>query len=41
MDDFRPVAKDTAELLVQIYQAVPHIAIIELTKQVSVVLYMS
>ncbi|XP_052776620.1 importin-13-like [Mya arenaria] len=37
MDDFAPLAKDTAELLTQIYQAVPHIAILELTKQLLLV----
>ncbi|KAL4235994.1 Importin-13 [Mactra antiquata] len=33
MDDFAPLSKDVAELLVQMYQTVPHIAILDLTKQ--------
>lgn len=33
MDDFAPLTKDVAELLVQMYQTVPHIAILDLTKQ--------
>lgn len=32
MDDFSPLAKDVAELLSQMYQTVPHIAILDLTK---------
>ena len=35
MDDFAPLSKDVAELLVQMYQTVPHIAILDLTKQVT------
>ena len=34
MDDFAPLSKDIAELLVQMYQTIPHTAILDLTKQV-------
>ena len=34
MDDFAPLSKDIAELLVQMYQTIPHISILDLTKQV-------
>lgn len=33
MDDFAPFSKDVAELLVQMYQTVPHVAILDLSKQ--------
>ena len=36
MDDFAPLSKDIAELLVQMYQTIPHTAILDLTKQVGV-----
>lgn len=33
MEDFAPLSKDIAELLVQMYQTIPHISILDLTKQ--------
>lgn len=33
MDDFAPLSKDIAELLVQMYQTIPHVSILDLTKQ--------
>ena len=35
MEDFAPMSKDVAELLIQMYQTVPHVAILDLTKQVN------
>ena len=34
MDDFAPLSKSIAELLVQMYQTIPHVSILDLTKQV-------
>ncbi|KAH3721182.1 importin-13-like [Dreissena polymorpha] len=39
MDDFTPLSKDVAQLLIQMYQTVPHIAILDLTKQLILVFH--
>ncbi|KAL3867799.1 hypothetical protein ACJMK2_040646 [Sinanodonta woodiana] len=39
MDDFAPLAKDVAQLLSQMYQTVPHVSILDLTKQLIIMFH--
>ena len=36
MEDYSALAEDTSQLVIQMFQAVPHAAILEIAKQVSV-----
>ncbi|KAK3611733.1 hypothetical protein CHS0354_037313 [Potamilus streckersoni] len=39
MDDFAPLAKDVSQLLSQMYQTVPHVSIVDLTKQLIIMFH--